>query len=578
MRVYKSDPRSKKHKKVDETKIMAAVEAHKKGMTLRKAQEKFGVSKSAIQRYTKKMRDGPIQLKKKGGQITLTPEFELKLVDCLLKCSEWGYALSSFDLRCFVKYHLDREGKTVPKFAQNFPGYEWALSFLERHKTALSQRLCQNIKKSRAQVSPSTINSYFDELANSIDGIPPHLIVNYDETALSDDPGRKKLIFKRGCKYPERVLNQTKSSVSVMFAATASGQILPSYVVYKSEYMYDLWTMGGPPNTFYNRSKSGWMDGQCFLDWVQKVVIPYFRRFEGKKLLIGDNLSSHLSIEVVRLCEEHNILFVFLPPNSTHLTQPLDISLFRPMKTSWRSVLEKVKMKNKGSNRPFDKRYFPSLLKMTLSLMEKDLASNIKAGFKKGGIVPLDRNQVLARLPSEPLDNVTEGDASNLNNSLTEFLKSMRYGNDSDLEKKQRGRKRRMKVPSGQAVRAADMQSEDDENEENLDDPEEMHDDLQEELELPNQSVASLEEGDWVNVKFVYNTGVKFYVGKILEVMNNHVAFCGSFLRQSSKSPDIFVFPEVPDLCNFKKEDIVKVLNKPTIKRGRHVFQPHPFQ
>lgn len=176
---------------MDEDKIKASVEAHSKGMTLRRAQEKFGVSKSAIQRYSKKMKDGPVPLAKIGGQTALTKDFELKLVDSLVKCLEWGYPLSTFDLRCFVKYHLDREGKTVAKFCKNFPGYEWALKFLQRHKVTLSQRICQNIKKSRAQVSPNIINSYFDELGKSIADIPAHLIVNYDETALSDDPGRK---------------------------------------------------------------------------------------------------------------------------------------------------------------------------------------------------------------------------------------------------------------------------------------------------------------------------------------------------------------------------------------------------
>ncbi|CAG4958214.1 unnamed protein product [Colias eurytheme] len=43
----------------------------------------------------------------------------------------------------------------------------------------------------------------------------------------------------------ERVTNTSKTAVSLMFAATAEGQILPVYVVYKAEHLWDTWTEGG---------------------------------------------------------------------------------------------------------------------------------------------------------------------------------------------------------------------------------------------------------------------------------------------------------------------------------------------
>lgn len=97
------------------------------------------------------------------------------------------------------------------------PGKEWANSFLSRHKDILSFRLCKNIKRCRAAISKEIINQYFDHLNNSLEGIPPSHIINYDETNLTDDPGQCKVITKRGTKYPERIMNSTKTSVSVMF-------------------------------------------------------------------------------------------------------------------------------------------------------------------------------------------------------------------------------------------------------------------------------------------------------------------------------------------------------------------------
>ena len=69
------------------------------------------------------------------------------------------------------------------------------------------------------------------------------------------------------------------------------------------------------------------------------LALSYLRRKDGKKVLIGDNLSSHFSEAVIESCLQHNIKFVCLPPTSTHLCQPLDAAFFRPLKMKWQSIL-----------------------------------------------------------------------------------------------------------------------------------------------------------------------------------------------------------------------------------------------
>ena len=62
-------------------------------------------------------------------------------------------------------------------------------------------------------------------------------------------------------------MNSAKSAASIMFAANAVGDVMPPYVVYKAEHLWDTWMVGGPKGTRYNRSKSGWFDMTCFQDW-----------------------------------------------------------------------------------------------------------------------------------------------------------------------------------------------------------------------------------------------------------------------------------------------------------------------
>ncbi len=56
------------------------------------------------------------------------------------------------------------------------------------------------------------------------------------------------------------------------------------------------------------------------------------RRQEGKRVLIGDNLRTHLSVAGLDFCAEHNKLFKCLPPNATDKMQPLDVGFFRSLK------------------------------------------------------------------------------------------------------------------------------------------------------------------------------------------------------------------------------------------------------
>ena len=85
-------------------------------------------------------------------------------------------------------------------------------------------------------------------------------VMNFDETNLSDDPGWKKVITRRGPKYPKRVINSSKSATSLMYAALADEKVLPPYVVYKAVNMYDTWTSVCWKWARYNHNKSGWFE------------------------------------------------------------------------------------------------------------------------------------------------------------------------------------------------------------------------------------------------------------------------------------------------------------------------------
>ena len=169
---------------------------------------------------------------------------------------------------------------------------------------------------------------------------PAFNLFNYDETNITDDPGPKQVITRCGRNRVECKVHHSKSSASVMFASSADGTYFPPMVVYISPKIFIMNGCGGPNNTIYSCTKSGWFDSATFETLFFKQFVPSAQGLEGPTALIGDNLGSHFSPSVLKYCDIHNIPFICLPPNSTHLCQPLDVAVFRPAKTEWKDILD----------------------------------------------------------------------------------------------------------------------------------------------------------------------------------------------------------------------------------------------
>lgn len=133
-----------------------------------------------------------------------------------------------------------------------------------------------------------------------------------------------------------------------------------------------------------------------FRGLVYFLFLPAIRHLDGPKVIIGDNLSSHLSLEVIKLCDANNVRFVLLPPNATHLYQPLDVAIFKPIKREWKKVLDTWKDKHFGT---IHKAEFPKLLKKTVENVA-NMSDNIKSGFRATGIYPYNDQIVLKKIPS----------------------------------------------------------------------------------------------------------------------------------------------------------------------------------
>lgn len=151
------------------------------------------------------------------------------------------------------------------------------------------------------------------------------------------------------------------------------------------------------------------MNGDCFLDFIQK-----FQEFvkcspEIPILLLMDNHVAHRTYDVIKFCRENGIHVVSFPPHTSHQLQPLDVSVFSPFQSSANTLLSDWVKCNPGRTM--------TIHDMTpvfnRALENAATERNIKSGFRASGIYPLDRQvfQDIDFMPAETTDRPFDNDA-----------------------------------------------------------------------------------------------------------------------------------------------------------------------
>lgn len=92
-----------------------------------------------------------------------------------------------------------------------------------------------------------------------------------------------------------------------------------------------MFTMVGVPRDWlFGTSPNGYMDGELFYKWFESVFLPNVHKRPA--LLVLDNHESHLTLKLLQRAKSENVELYGLPPHTTHVTQPLDVALFKPLK------------------------------------------------------------------------------------------------------------------------------------------------------------------------------------------------------------------------------------------------------
>lgn len=381
-------------------RLETAVEAVKSNeLSYRQAAEKYGCTKSSLFNHV----HGVAMSETVGRRTVLTKEEEKDVVRCCEVLGRFGVCANRDVVGKVIKDYLAALDRPNP-FRLGCPGKKWWSNFLKRWPE-LSERKPEHLTVQRAKAAtPSVIAAFISSLGSFLEskgisslsyGELGQRLWNCDETGISTSVASQKVLVKRGSRVVSEIGGGSdREYITSLFCGSAVGERLTPYVVYKAETLDPLWTVGGPQGTRYSASSSGWMETAQFHEWFKKVFLPAVtdRLRTGPVILFVDGHNSHLAIELLGLARANNVTIYCLPPNTTHLLQPLDVGVFGPLKRVWRRQVKDHKMHTHASR--ITKSVFPTLLSALYE--ESVLPEHLVSGFRATGIHPLSHKAIKA--------------------------------------------------------------------------------------------------------------------------------------------------------------------------------------
>ena len=224
-------------------------------------------------------------------------------------------------------------------------GVNWLQGFKRRHPNALT-KLTRILDTSRQQgTTPAKLAPYFAELAELLNKhhYSPAQIHNMDKTgfAIGTTQSQRVMIIERdegdeGVEPRKATAAGSEKGewTTSIECINANGSKLPPLVILKgtasfnSRWMPDALRVTG---WAWTTSNKGWSNDTIALEWLKHVFLPNTDR-STRQLLILDGHGSHMKADFVATCLANRIDMVVLPAHTSHQTQPLDSTIFSPLK------------------------------------------------------------------------------------------------------------------------------------------------------------------------------------------------------------------------------------------------------
>lgn len=380
---------------IPEDVLRAAVARVLDGESAKAVSKDTGVPRTTLRRKTALMRennDANIGTDYSKAQIFSCAE-EKELADYLQKCSKMFYGLTTRAAKELAYEMAVVNGKKVPASweACKQAGKEWLIGFLRRHPQ-LSIRQPEATSLARAtSFNKHNINQFFDLLEEKYKSlnVEGRQIFNLDETGFTTVQKMPKVIASKGVKQVGQMTSRERGElVTVCGIVSATGVALPPVFIFPRKKFQQHMMNNAPEGSLGLVTDNGWMTSENFLSVIEHFVKHVQPSEKNPVVLVLDNHESHLSLQALTYAKENHVHIITLVPHTSNKTQPLDRTVYGPVKAFFNDRATSWMVSNPGKTITI---YNIAEL-VNYAWTRGATPANITAGFKASGIWPLDRH------------------------------------------------------------------------------------------------------------------------------------------------------------------------------------------
>ena len=280
-------------------------------------------------------------------------------------------------------------------------GKKWISKFKKRHPEVASV-WTKPMERARIDgTTPELLGKWFTELKALMDKnrYLPENTFNMDETGYSigtSQSSRVLIVLERdhegelvgaGRKVAKKVPGR-QEWVTAIECVSSAGMLLPPMMIFKGlERFKEEWRpvgMGTEDWQWYTSPK-GWTNDYLGYQWLTTLFQPSTIPLDPsqRRLLILDGHGSHIRADFLAYCMRHAMNVMVLPPHSSHLTQPLDVGIFRPLKQAMASTTNRVARFDDG--RMSRATWIVNIVQVRSKALTE---SNIRSGWRNAGLRP----------------------------------------------------------------------------------------------------------------------------------------------------------------------------------------------
>ena len=179
------------------------------------------------------------------------------------------------------------------------------------------------------------------------------------------------------------------------------GRVLKPWIIFKGKVQQKAW-FEVLKEGHIAVSENGWTDNELGLAWIRKCFDPETKicqKGEYRMLLI-DGHASHIATQVIDYCVSQKIILLCLPAHTTHLLQPLDVGVFAPLATAYKSHVQRIT--RLGASYSIDKTDFLEIYQQARH--EAITPLNIRKSWTATRLLPFSPALVLQHFPSKELN------------------------------------------------------------------------------------------------------------------------------------------------------------------------------